>query len=394
MKIFMKKMTAHVLVLISLLAGGISFATNAQSATLATDLQTLLTEANNLKAILAATNLTADNICGPLKNASLASATHVDNIAAVDASLAAPVVIDTNILGSLDSLSSVYVGLGSEVVRLSTSLSGLTTSVDQLNTAEGISLILSLSDDIGTMADRIGEMADRILVMSDNIGTMADRIIITQQIQSTNLNLTLQNTLTAQTNVISLVAQLDTSIFNLDLLSQLSVTILLETDMQSVVLTAINSATELARIETSVATLKELVMNTSSIMNVSAAMNTMTINQESLITLTDLSGKMAALAIAVNGYAIAVDGLNAVSATPTLADSTGSILSLSSDIGEMANRIGEEADLILEMADNIGLQADQILLTQQLQSVNIATTESSLLNAQVTAINLIANYGL
>lgn len=390
----MKKMTAHVLVLLSLLAGGISFSTNAQSATLATDLQALLTEANNLKATLAATNLTADNICGPLKNASLASSTHIDNIAAVDSSLAAPLVIDTSILGSLDSLSSVYVGMGSEIVRLSTSLDGLTATVDQLNTAEGISLILSLSDDIGTMADRIGEMADRILVMSDNIGTMADRIIITQQIQSSNLNLTLANTLTAQTNVINLVAQLDTSVFNLDLLSQLSVTTLLETDMQSVVLTAVNSATELARIETSVAALKDMIMNTRSFIDINAAMNTMTINQESLITLADLSGKVAALAIAVNGYAIAVDGLNAVSATPTLADSTGSILSLSSDIGEMANRIGEEADLILEMADNIGLQADQILLTQQLQSTNLAVTESALLNAQVTAINLIANNGL
>ena len=394
MKNFMQKMTVQMLVLLSLVVSVTGFSGYAQSATLETDLKTLLTEANTLKSKLAATNLTADNICGPLKSANLASSTHVDNVAVVNSSLAAPIVINTSILGTLESLSSVYVSLGSEAVRLSTSLNGLTATVDQLNTAEGISLMLSLSDDIGTMADRIGEMADRILVMSDNIGTMADRIITTQKIQSTNLNLTLQNILTAQTNVINLVAQLDTSAFNLELLNQLSVATLLETDMQSVVLTAVNAATELARIETRVAGLKDLVINTHSVINVSAAMNTMTINEQSLLTLADLSGKVAALAIAVKGYAIAVDGLSAVSTTPTLADATGSILSLSSDIGEMANRIGEAADLILEMADNIGLQADQILLTQQLQSTHVATTESALLNAQVTSINLIAAYGL
>ena len=394
MKNFMQKMTVQMLVLLSLVVSVTGFSGYAQSATLETDLKTLLTEANALKSKLAATNLTADNICGPLKSATLASSTHVDNIAVVDSSLAAPIVINTSILGTLESLSSVYVSLGSEAVRLSTSLNGLTATVDQLNTAEGISLMLSLSDDIGTMADRIGEMADRILVMSDNIGTMADRIITTQKIQSTNLNLTLQNILTAQTNVINLVAQLDTSAFNVELLNQLSVATLLETDMQSVVLTAVNAATELARIETGVAGLKDLVINTHSVINVSAAMNTMTINEQSLLTLADLSGKLAALAIAVKGYAIAVDGLSAVSTTPTLANATGSILSLSSDIGEMANRIGEAADLILEMADNIGLQADQILLTQQLQSTNVATTESALLNAQVTTINMIATYGL
>jgi hypothetical protein len=393
MKNFMHKQMAHALVIMSLFLTSVAFSGNAQ-ATLATDLQALLTEANSLKTKLAGTTLTADNICGPLKSAKSASSTHINNIATVNSSLASPITLDTGMLTTLDSLSSAYVGIGSEAVRLSTSLNTLSASVDQLNTAEGISLMLALSDDIGTMADRIGEMADRILVMSDNIGLMADRIITTQNIQSSNLNLTLQNTLTAQTNVINLVSQIDTSVYNTDLLNQLSISTLLETDMNAVVLTAVNSATELARIETSVASLKSTVTSLNSLIDVNAVMSTMTVNQQSMITLADLSGKVAALATALKGYTVALNSINSVTATPTLAASVDSILNMSSDIGLMANSIGEEADLILEMADNIGLQADQIVLTQQLQSTNIVATESALLSSQVTMINLIVKYGL
>ena len=39
--------------------------------------------------------------------------------------------------------------------------------------------MLTLSGDIGTMADRIGEMANRILAMADNIGAMADKLVYT-----------------------------------------------------------------------------------------------------------------------------------------------------------------------------------------------------------------------
>ncbi len=56
-----------------------------------------------------------------------------------------------------------------------------------LNTIEN--LMLTLSDDIGTMADRIlvmadniGIMADRILIMADKIGEMSDRIVYTEEL--------------------------------------------------------------------------------------------------------------------------------------------------------------------------------------------------------------------
>jgi hypothetical protein len=270
----------------------------------------------------------------------------------------------------------------------------LSATVDQLSIAQGISLMLSLSDDIGVMADRIGEMADKILVMSDNIGLMADRILLTQQIQSDNLRLTQQNILTAQTNVLNAVSQIDTSKYNTALSSLLTSATTMQFDMNSVFLTASNVATTLASLATDVGALRTQVVASDDAVSLDAANSTMVINQTSLITLGDLSGKMAALATAVKGYAIAINGFNAFSAQPTLYDSGKSILTLSADIGVMAGRILEEADVILEMADNIGVQADQIVLTQQLQSTNLAVTQASLLDAQNIIINLFLRYGL
>jgi hypothetical protein len=361
---------------------------------LATDLQALLTEASALNTRLAGISLGADNLCGELLAANQAANAQLDNIANVDASLAAPLTLDADILQALEDLSGVYVSLGSEAVRLSTDLDALTRTLDQLSIAQGISAMLRLSDDIGTMADRIGEMADRILIMADNIGLMADQILLTQQIQNSNVALTQQNILTAQTNVLNLVAQSDTSAYDLDLANQLSLATLLEVDMNAVLLSAENAAGELAAIETDVDALKTLILNTDNALSTDAASNTLYINQQSLITLLDLSGKLGAFAVAVQGYAVAIDGLNAISATPTLTDSVGSVLRLSDDIGVMAGRIGEQADLILAMADNIGVQSDQILLTQQQQSLNVAATQAALLQAQELMIGLIVAYGL
>ncbi len=361
---------------------------------LASDLQALLTEASAFNTQLSGISMSADTFCAELLDANQSGNSHLQSIEVVDASLAAPLTLDADILNALENLSAVYISLGGEAMRLSTDMNLLYSTADQLSIAQGISAMLRLSDDIGAMADRIGEMADRILVMSDNIGEMADRILLTQQIQNGNIALTQQNILTAQTNVIALVSQIDTSKYNLDLLNQMSIATLLETDMNAVVLTAINAATELAQVVTDVNALKAEIQNTEAVINSDSVNSTMTINELSMLTLMDLSGKLAALAIAVEGYAIAVDGLNAISATPTLNDSVGSILTLSADIGVMANRIGEEADQILAMADSIGLQADQIILVQQQQSLNVATTQSSLLASQELMIGLIVKYGL
>jgi hypothetical protein len=64
------------------------------------------------------------------------------------------------------------------------------------------------------------------------------------------------------------------------------------------------------------------------------------------------------------------------------------MLRLSDDIGTMADRILEMADRILAMADNIGTMADRILITQQIQSANMAFTQGSLLTTQQNIVAL------
>ena len=102
-----------------------------------------------------------------------------------------------------------------------------------------------------------------------------------------------------------------------------------------------------------------------------AAGNTISVNEQTMVALLDLSGKLAALAVAVEGYAIAVDGLNAISATPTLADSVGSILNLSYDIGVMANRILEEIGLKVAASAGAACHSDTVEISHVLESMNV-----------------------
>ncbi len=74
----------------------------------------------------------------------------------------------------------------------------------------------------------------------------------------------------------------------------------------------------------------------------------------------------------------------------SLKDGLTAMLQLSDDIGAMADRIGEMADKILVMADNIGLMADRILLTQQIQSDNLALTQGSMLQTQTNMLSLVS----
>lgn len=89
------------------------------------------------------------------------------------------------------------------------------------------------------------------------------------------------------------------------------------------------------------------------------------------------------LATAVGLLAPSVDALS-------IKDGLSAMLQLSDDIGAMADRIGEMADKILVMADNIGLMADRILLTQEIQSQNLALTQASTLQTQTNMLSLVS----
>ena len=118
--------------------------------------------------------------------------------------------------------------------------------------------------------------------------------------------------------------------------------------------------------------------------------STMSLDNDLLTSLQDLSSTMAALSQGTMGLssqlaAIAGSGMDS---------SFSSMLRLSDDIGVMANRILEMADKILLMADNIGLMADRILETQVIQNNNIELVINASLQTQRNMLALIQLFSL
>jgi hypothetical protein len=270
----------------------------------------------------------------------------------------------------------------------------LSVTAPMFNISDGLTGMLQLSDDIGTMADRILEMADKILAMADNIGAMADRIIITQQLQNQNVALTQTSVLTTQKNMLSLVNVTDTATYNVDLQAMVNDGNALAVRLAAVVLNPLNMRTEMQRAADDVAAYAARVQVFNSAINTDSAGSTFYISQDSLLALGNMSVTLSAIGTAVRGYSVTINGLAFFTSKTNLRDATRSMLSLSADIGTMSNSILEMSDLILAMADNIGLQADQILVAQQLQNTNIAATQASILSAQTVAIGLFATFRL
>jgi hypothetical protein len=125
-----------------------------------------------------------------------------------------------------------------------------------------------------------------------------------------------------------------------------------------------------------------------------SASSTSYVSVTSLINQQNMAIMVTSLGNVLDGYMIAVSGMQAFTFRPTLSDSLKSMLQMSADIGLMADRILEMGDVILAMADNIGMVADQILAAQQIQNLNVATTQSSVLAAQLFAVNLIVERNL
>mgnify|MGYP001822073824 CR=1 FL=1 len=108
------------------------------------------------------------------------------------------------VLVSLQTLATVSASLAQGVMTVSSEVILIAPLVGLSALESSLYSMLSLSSDIGTMADRILEMADNILVMADNIGLMADRILATEIIQSSNLDLVVQASLETQKNTLTL----------------------------------------------------------------------------------------------------------------------------------------------------------------------------------------------
>jgi len=374
-----------------LLVAALMFSHTASAAktSLLTDLQNLNSQATALNTQLAGINLSADSVCGPLVNASQATRDLVNSITAINDSLAAPLSVDADVLTAMDDLFVTTSGIANESLRLSVDLNTLSTAADALTIKDGIVAMLQLSDDIGTMADRIGEMADNILVMSDNIGLMADRILLTQELQNQNVALTLDSILQTQTNALTLVSVVETATYDLSFATLIAEGNLLAARMAAVAFGPLTMDDQLAAVAVDVKAFLNDVTLTNDAISADAAANTMTISADALIQLGNMSLMLTSLATAIDGYVIAIEGIQSTTSDRNLTASLQSMLQLSADIGVMANRILEMADLILVMADNIGLQADQILLTQSAMNVNVASTQAAILGAQEMVIGLI-----
>ena len=361
-------------------------------ADVATDLQALNTQATALQTHLEGVQLNADStpLCGPLVQADNMARDMVNSITAVDESLAAPLQLDADVLAGIEGLSNTTLSLANEALRLSVDLQSLSTAVDMITLKDALAAMLQLSTDIGAMADRIGEMADNILVMSDNIGLMADRILLTQELQNQNVELTINSILQTQTNTLALVSVVEDSSYDVDFARLISEGELLAARMSAVAFSPWTLDDQLAAVRDDVNVFLADVQSVQDALINDSTMSTLAISYDALIQLGNLSLMLTSLASAVDAYVIAIEGLQAFTPSATLADATRSMLMMSADIGSMSNTILQMADQILLMSDNIGMQADQIVLTQQTMNLNVATTQTAILGAQQMAIGIIA----
>jgi hypothetical protein len=354
-----------------------------------TDLQALVAEAGSLHSQLAATELSADAICAPLVSADQTARAMVESMESVLNGLSAPITIDDGLLTALEDLSIATVQIADEDVRLATALGLLAPSLDALSIKDGLTAMLQLSDDIGTMADRIGEMADKILVMADNIGIMADRILLTQEIQSQNLALTQASLLQSQTNMLSLVSVVETASYDLDIQSLIVQGELLAAELAATVFSPLTIKYQLAAAAADVQDFLAQVKAMEETVRLASTTQTMSVDASTLTGLVNLSIMATSLSTVLDGYNLAISSMESLISSRNLDASLASMLAMSADIGMLADSILEMADLILVMADNIGLVADQIIVSQDLQSGYLAITQASILATQEMAVGLI-----
>ncbi|HEY9052071.1 MAG TPA: hypothetical protein VIQ03_11040 [Gammaproteobacteria bacterium] len=364
------------------------------NASLTTSLQTLVSDLTNINTSLSSISVSNGNSCSQLGTLNTSIEDYIASLNSVYSQISSPLSLTTTDLTSLDDLSYLVKNMSSEAVRISFELRDIESIYEMFEYRAALSAMLRLSDDIGKMADRILEMSDRILVMADNIGAMATRILITQQLQNTNVALIQAAMLTTQQNMIAMSDSLSTIMYNLTLGQLSSDTQALLNNMNATVLNETNMASSLVNIQTTTTAVLTQTINAYVWATQNSQVASHYINGDTLTLLGDLSSIHKALALALENYANAINTLSPLTDNIILSDATASMLRLTQDIGVMSDRIMEMTDKIIIMADNIGLMADNIVATQNLQQTNIDLTANSILASQNTMITLIQNMGL
>lgn len=113
--------------------------------------------------------------------------------------------INGDTLTLMGDLSGVNSALASALDTYAQQINTLAPLTNTVVLSDATSSMLRLTADIGVMSGRIMEMVDKIIVMADNIGVMSDRIVETEQIQQTNLVLTQNSLLSAQSVTINVI---------------------------------------------------------------------------------------------------------------------------------------------------------------------------------------------
>jgi hypothetical protein len=369
------------------------FAINAH-ASLTTDLQGLVSSYTTVNNQLKTMSFSSSASCSQLGTLNTSIENYNASMGGVYAQLSSPLTLTQTDLTSLDDLSMLAKSMSAEAARLSVEMRTIEGIYNVFEYRAALSAMLRLSDDIGTMADRILEMADRILVMADNIGTMADRILLTQQLQNTNVALTQAAILTTQQNMVALSDSLSTIAYNLTL-GQLKIdTQALADRMGATTLTQSNMATELAAMQVTSSALLSRTTTLYSWISRDSAGASHYINGDTLTLFGDLSVIQKSLAAALAAYANTINTLAPLTNSVVLRDATAAMLRLTSDIGIMSDRIVQMGDKVIVMGDNVGVMSVRIVETQNLQQSNVVLTQNSLLTAQNVTVTVIKNMGL
>ncbi len=363
-------------------------------ASLTTDIQRLVSEGNTLNTNLSSFSFDQGNDCSQLGTLNTSIETYIDSIEAVYTQLSAPLSLTQEDLTSLDNLSIISKSMSQENIRLALELNSIESVADLFEYRAGLSAMLRLSDDIGTMADRILEMSNRILVMADNISSMADKIVFTITLQSSNMQFIQASLLTTQQNMAALNSSLSSIVYNLTLDQIQSDSNTLNSDMQMTILTNFNMADKLAQLQTQSAQLMGKVVNLYTFVSINSAMASHYINGDTLTYLSDLSEINKALAQSTENFAKTVQLIAPLTSTPVLSDATSSMLKLVQDIKLMSDRIMEMSDKIIVMADNIGVMSGRIVDVEGIEASNMTYTVDSLTTSQNITVGIIKSYGL
>lgn len=113
--------------------------------------------------------------------------------------------IDGDTLTLLGDLSTLNKALAAALANYANAINSLAPLTNSTVLGDATASMLRLTRDIGTMADRIVEMGDKIIVMADNIGVMSLRIVDTQNLQQSNIVLTQNSVLTAQSVTLTVI---------------------------------------------------------------------------------------------------------------------------------------------------------------------------------------------